>query len=34
MVRIAVLKAQLQMQSLGKGHLSVGKDETACYLKK
>jgi hypothetical protein len=27
-MRIAVLQAQLQMQSLGKGHLSVGKDET------
>ena len=29
MVRIAMLQAQLQMQSLGKGNLSVGKDETA-----
>ena len=28
MVRIAVLQAQLQTQLLGKGHLSVGKDET------
>uniref|UniRef100_A0A673YAG7 Uncharacterized protein n=1 Tax=Salmo trutta TaxID=8032 RepID=A0A673YAG7_SALTR len=28
MVRIAVLQAQLQMQSLGKGNFSVGKDET------
>jgi hypothetical protein len=28
MVRIAVLQAQLQMQSFGKGNLSVGKDET------
>ena len=28
-VRIAVLQAQLQMQSLGKGNFSVGKDETA-----
>ena len=27
--RIAVLQAQLQMQSLGKSHFSVGKDETA-----
>ena len=29
MVRIAVLQAQLQTQSLGKGNFSVGKDETA-----
>ena len=29
MARIAVLQAQLQTQSSGKGHLSVGKDETA-----
>ena len=29
MVGIAVLQAQLQTQSLGKGNLSVGKDETA-----
>ena len=28
-VRIAVLQAQLQTQSLGKGNFSVGKDETA-----
>ena len=27
--RIAVLQAQLQMQSLGKGNFSVGKDKTA-----
>ena len=27
--RIAVLQAQLQTQSLGKGNFSVGKDETA-----
>jgi hypothetical protein len=29
MVRITVLQAQLQTQSLGKGHLSVGNYETA-----
>ena len=29
MVRIALLPAQLQMQSLGKGNLSVGEYETA-----
>lgn len=29
MARIAVLQAQLQTQSLGKGNFSVGKDETA-----
>ena len=27
--RIAVLQAQIQTQSLGKGYFSVGKDETA-----
>ena len=29
MARIAMLQAQLQMQSLGKGNFSVGKDESA-----
>ena len=29
MARIAVLRARLQTQSLGKGNFSVGKDETA-----